>query len=62
MNSEQRRQEAIEAQQACAHDPQPVAGMSYVRRCSKCGKFFGKNEADMIDMKRKAEVESDRPQ
>lgn len=59
MNDEQRRQETVEIQMNCRHDPQSVAGMPYVKRCSKCLKFFGNHEADMIDFKRKQEAQNE---
>ena len=45
---EQRREIAMEAQSACDHDPQPVPDADYIKRCPKCGKIFGKHEAEML--------------
>lgn len=57
-SDDQIRQETIETQQACAHEPKPVTGFPFIKCCGKCGKILSRNEADVIDMKRKAEVES----
>jgi hypothetical protein len=55
MNDDQRRQEAIIAQQDCRHDPQPVTGMASIKRCSKCKQYFGRHQFEMIEARRKLE-------
>ena len=49
------REVMVIEQQACSHDPKPVPGMYFIKRCKTCGKIFGKNESDMIEAKRKQE-------
>ncbi len=52
----------IERQMNCLHDPQPIPGFAFVKRCSKCHKIFGRSEWEAIDKQYRLDVESKRPQ